>query len=125
MIGLPFERSAEDILKNLGFLIDIDPDYAQICILSLYPNTEVYDMAVRKILVKEHRWRAFSLNPNSDFEVDHWNQFLSTQKLVSLQKQAYLKFYLRPSHILKSIFSTRTPYEFLTKTKGFLKLLSG
>jgi len=125
MIGLPFEKSVDDIWGNLDFLMEVDPDYAQICILSIYPNTEIYDMAVKRNLVDENRWQEFALNPKPDFKIDHWNQFVTTKELVALQKKAYLKFYLRPTHVLKSVINTRTVYEFLAKTKGLLKLLHG
>jgi len=125
MIGLPFEQSVEDIWKNLEFLMEIDPDYAQICILSIYPNTEVYDMAVKRNIVEENRWREFALDPQPDFKIDHWNQFITRKELVSLQKKAYQKFYFRPTHVFKSVINTRSVYEFLAKTKGLLKLMHG
>jgi len=53
MIGLPFEKTKEDVQKNIDFLIDLDPDYPQIAILCLYPNTELYRKAVDKGLIQD------------------------------------------------------------------------
>lgn len=124
MIGLPFEKSKKDILDNINFLLKLDPDYVQFGILTLYPNTKVYDEAINKGLIKKDRWENFSLNPTKDFAVDHWEEFLSVTELVKLQMTAYLKFYLRPKYIFRSIFNTTSFYELKTKAKGILKLIS-
>lgn len=124
MIGLPSEKSKEDILKNINFLIELDPDYPQIAILCLYPNTKIYQQAVEKELIDKNKWEEFALNPSKDFKVDHWEEFLSTQELVELQKIGYKKCYLRLPFMLRSIFNTKSFYEFTTKTKGLMKLIS-
>ena len=42
-------KSYEDVLKSIKTVTyEYKPDYAQFGILSLYPNTEVYDQAVEK-----------------------------------------------------------------------------
>jgi radical SAM superfamily enzyme YgiQ (UPF0313 family) len=123
MIGLPFEKSREDVLKNIDFLIDLDPDYPQIAILCLYPNTNIFQQAIDKGLVNKSKWEEFSIEPSKDFKIDHWEEFLSTQELVHLQKEGYKRFYLRPSYVLRNILSTRTLYEFKSKAKGAFKLL--
>lgn len=123
MIGLPFEKTKEDVLGNIKFLIELDPYYAQIAILCLYPNTELYNQAIKKGLIKKDKWEEFSLNPTRDFTVDHWDEFLSDKELMGLQKKAYKEFYLRPSYILKNIFSTKSFYEFTAKVKGLIKCI--
>ncbi len=123
MIGLPHEKSEEDILKNIQFLIDLDPDYAQFNIMTLYPHTEAYNQAVAKGLIEDGRWQAFALNPTRDFQVDHWEEFVPMERLVKLHKLAYRKFYFRTKYIVRSAMKTKTPYEFVTKFRGALKIL--
>jgi|ETNmetMinimDraft_13_1059891.scaffolds.fasta_scaffold04773_3 radical SAM superfamily enzyme YgiQ (UPF0313 family) len=124
MIGLPFERSADDVRANIDYLLhDLDPDYMQIAILTLYPNTEIFDQAAKKGLIDPGRWRNFCLDPKPGFTVDHWEEFLSLKELVDLQKQSYKRFYFRPSYIMKSILNTRSAYEFKSKVKGVFKLM--
>lgn len=123
MIGLPFEKSKEDILYNINFLIELDPDYAQFAIMTLYPNTPLYAEAINKGLIKKDRWEKFSLDPTKDFKVDHWEEFLSVTELVKLQRNAYLKFYLRPKYIFRNIFNTTSFYELRAKANGVLKLI--
>ncbi|MBF0441327.1 MAG: B12-binding domain-containing radical SAM protein [Oligoflexales bacterium] len=124
MIGLPFERSKEDIFKNIDFLIELNPDYAQIGILSLYPNTRIYDMAAEKGLINPARWSEFSCKPTENFTVDHWVEFLSTSQLIKIHKQAYRKFYLRPNYAFKQLVGINSIYEFKSKLRGFLKLFN-
>jgi len=123
MIGLPFEKTADDVMRNIDFLLELQPDYAQISILTLYPNTKLFEAAREKGLVDMERWRLFLADPSPDFELDHWEEYLSIADLVKLQRKAYLRFYLRPSYIVKSVVNTATPYEFAAKLKGLVKLI--
>jgi len=123
MIGLPFERTKDDVLRNIDYLIALDPDYAQIAILCLYPNTNLYDQAIEKGLIRRGKWEEFSMAPTTEITIDHWEEFLSIRELVELQRKGYKKYYLRPRYILKNILSTKSFYEFMAKAKGFLKLI--
>jgi anaerobic magnesium-protoporphyrin IX monomethyl ester cyclase len=123
IIGLPFEKSENDINESVDFLLDINPDYLSLAILTLYPNTEIYDQALAKGLIEENRWRDFSLDPKPGFTVDHWEEHMSVHELVKLQRKVYHRFYFRPSYILKSFLKTRTLYEFKAKLLGMLTLL--
>ena len=123
MIGLPFEKTKEDILKNIDFLFSLDPDYAQISVLCLYPNTEITGRAIEKGLISNGKWEEYSMDPFIEFRVDFWEEFFSARELVMLQKEVYKKFYLRPHYIVKSILNTKSFYEFRTKAESFIKLV--
>ncbi len=125
MIGLPHEKSEADVMDSLKVLIKkYKPDFAQFGILSLYPNTEVFDQAVAKGLIDGNKWNEWALDPiNKDLVVDHWNEYITTKDLVRLQKTAYKKFYFRPSVILKEMFRVRSFHQFKTKLIGAIKVL--
>jgi radical SAM superfamily enzyme YgiQ (UPF0313 family) len=125
MIGLPFERSAADVRRNVDVLLELDPDYAQFAILTLFPNTELFAEAVSRGMVSEERWREFARSPYAGFYVDHWEEFLPMSRLLTLQKEAYRRFYLRPRYIWRSIVTTCSWTEFRSKLHGALKLLHG
>ncbi|MBI5162485.1 MAG: cobalamin B12-binding domain-containing protein [Magnetospirillum sp.] len=124
IIGLPFEKTVADVKRNLSFLVGLDPDYAQISILTLYPNTELYDQGVAKGLVDAEAWRRWVLDPKPGFKVDHWEEHLDLATLVKLQKGAYRSFYFRPRYILRSLMQTGSLYELAAKAKGALTLLN-
>lgn len=123
MIGMPFEKTADDVRRNVDFLLELDSDYAQFSILSLFPNTELFADAARFGLIEPTRWHEFARHPDRGFYVDHWEEFLAIHDLLKLQKESYRRFYLRPRYIWRSIFSTCSWYEFTSKLQGALKLL--
>ena len=123
IIGLPFEKTQEDIKANINALIGLDPDYAQVSVLKLYPNTAMYDQAVAKGVIDSDRWSEYARNPRRDFIVDHWDEHMDLASLVKLQKWAYNKFYFRPKYILRSIGQTKSLHQFASKAGGALKLL--
>ena len=122
MIGLPFERSADDVRRNVDFLLELDPDYAQFSILSLFPHTELFADAARRGLIDPNRWNEFARHPASGFYVDHWEEFIPLGELLRLQRESYRRFYLRPRYIWRSVISTCSWHEFRSKAAGALKL---
>lgn len=122
MIGLPFEKSVDDVRRNVDFLLGLDPDYAQFSILSLFPNTELFGDAVRKGLIQPERWHEYAKAPKSDFYVDHWEEFIPMSELLKLQRESYRRFYLRPQYIWRSLINTCSWSEFNSKVQGALKL---
>ncbi|MBT0666545.1 cobalamin-dependent protein [Geobacter pelophilus] len=122
MIGLPFEKSAADVRRNIDFMLDIDPDYAQVSILSLFPNTELFAEAARRGLIRSERWAEFARAPRADFYLDHWEESLSMADLLRLQRESYRRFYLRPRYVWRSLLATCSWHEFTTKLQGAVKL---
>ena len=122
MIGLPFEKSTDDVQRNIDFLLEIDPDYAQILILALYPDTELFLEAAKRGLLQPARWQAYAKAPVPVFHVDHWEEFLTISQLQRLQKDACRRFYMRPRYIWRSLISTCSWHEFISKLRGALKL---
>ena len=125
ILGLPHEKSYDDVLQSIKTLTyDYNPDYAQFAILSLYPNTEVYDQAVAKGLIKDGKWNEWAMDPlNTKLKVDHWLEHVSMEQLVELQKKAYRIFYFRPSVIWRQLKQIKSLYEIKVKIKGALSVL--
>lgn len=122
MIGLPFEKTADDVRRNIEFMLEIDPDYAQVSILSLFPHTELFMDAAQRGLIEPERWREFARGPQPYFYLDHWEESLKMPELLRLQKEAYRRFYLRPRYIWRSLLGTCTWQEFTAKVQGAAKL---
>ncbi len=123
MIGLPHERSKKDVRDSVDFLIRLDPDYAMISILNLYPHTALTHEAMERGLLPRNYWEDFARAPDTTFKVPHWNEFLSTGDLVELHRESYRRFYLRAPYVLRSVYSIRSAHEFMSKIRGVLKLL--
>lgn len=123
IIGLPWEKNKADIKRSISSLIRLDPDYTQISILKLYPNTSLYDEAVESKIIEPGRWKKFAMNPTPDFIVDHWDEHMDIHQMVKLQKKSYQRFYYRPKYIWKSLRKTRSLYELRSKISGALRLV--
>lgn len=123
MIGLPNEKTREDVLKNIDFLIRLNPDYAQVGILNLYPQTEIYDQAVARGIVDPRRWEEWLRNPKPGFYIDHWTEYISNNELIRLHRDSYRRFYLRLPYVIKSIYKLRSLHELQSKTIGAIKLM--
>ncbi len=124
MIGLPHEKSREDVFENINFLIQLKPDYAQIAILNLYPHTQVFKDAIKMGMIEDGRWEKFALDPKPGFKVDHWTEFLSERDLVYLHRESYRRFYFRISYVAKNITNIKSFHELKSKIRGFFKLLN-
>jgi len=125
IIGLPHERSYDDVIKSIKKLAyEYRPDYAQFSILRLYPNTEVFDQAVAKGLIDKDKWSKWAKDPlKTPLIVDHWDEFVTAEQLVELQKKAYRIFYFRPSVIWNMIKRIRSFHQIKVKTVAMLKVM--
>jgi radical SAM superfamily enzyme YgiQ (UPF0313 family) len=125
IIGLPHERSYEDVIHSINTLThEYSPDFAQFSILALYPNTEIYDQAVAKGLIKDGTWSEWAMDPVSrKLKVEHWLEYLTYEQLLELQKKAYRTFYLRPISIWRMIKGLRSLDELWIKIKGGFNVL--
>jgi len=102
MLGLPGETPAL-ARKTIKFAIDLDPDYAQFCLTTPYPGTELWTTA--------EQWGTL----NRDFKnYTIWKPvfvpkgYKNEEELMSLHKEAFRKFYIRPIYILKRIIKIRS-----------------
>ncbi|MEN8164464.1 MAG: radical SAM protein [Acidobacteriota bacterium] len=101
MLGLPHERSADDVRRLGVFARRLTPTYAMFNVLTLYPGTELFRQAVAKGLASDDVWRQFALQPDQHFEPPLWDEFLGRDQLNALQDEIYRSFYLRPGVILR------------------------
>lgn len=122
IIGFPFEKTRADVLKNIDFLCELNPDFAQIAVLMVLPNTPLYFEAIEKGLIRKNEWEEFCLNPTTDFKISHWEEHLTLKELTELQALAYNRFYFRPAYVLKQVRNLDSWYDFSTKVKGATKL---
>lgn len=121
MIGLPFEKNKDDVMKNVRFLISLDPDYASFAIFNPRPYSVIYEAGIKKGLYQDD-WQKFAENPNHKFQVHFWEEYFTRDELLLLQKICYKKFYFRPKYILKNLLSTESLFELRSKVKAAYKI---
>ncbi|NQU83933.1 MAG: B12-binding domain-containing radical SAM protein [Parcubacteria group bacterium] len=123
MIGLPFEKSVEDIKDNVRRLIKMDPDMGQFSTLEPYPGTAVFEEGVEKHVFTREMWTNFVKNPTSNFVPPVWDEYVSRKQLTALSLWAYKRFYFRPKVFWRYAKNIESFYDFYTKVKGALQLL--
>ena len=125
IIGLPHEKTYDDVLNSIKTLsYDYRPDYAQFSILSLYPNTQIFDQAAEKGLIDKDKWSKWAMDPlKTPLIVDHWDEHLTMEQLIALQKKAYRLFYFRLSNIWDQVKRIRSFHQIKVKTIAMLTVM--
>ncbi len=118
MIGMPFEKSMDDIDRNFEFLLDLDPFYAQINVLQPFPYTELFSQAEKAGIDNLARWQEWCANPQPEFERTIWSEFFTANELTSKSEELYRKFYFRLEYVGKSITHLMSYRDFKRKLKG-------
>lgn len=101
MLGLPHERDADDVRAMVRLARELEPTYAMFNVLTLYPGTALFHMAVERGLVAGDVWQRFALDPDPSFAPPIWDEFLDRAQLAELLDDAYRSFYWRPSVVLR------------------------
>ena len=122
MLGSPTETE-EDIMASIHLARELNPDFVHFTILTPFPATEIYQRAAREGIIKEDVWRNFACGPTPDFQPPYWEENFTPAQLQDFLNEAYKKFYLRPSYILKEIVKVRSLSELKRKGKAGLKVL--
>ena len=120
ILGIPVE-TYEDARKTINFALELKADYAQFSILSPFPNTPMYEDAVKKGWYRE----VDAQNPmDKDLKRpvmlnENWDE----EKLRNILREAHRRFYLRPGRLLREVFSLRSPSQLKSKLSAGLRLL--
>jgi radical SAM superfamily enzyme YgiQ (UPF0313 family) len=124
MIGHPFEKTREEVEKNIDFLISLEPNYCIINTLNPFPFTALFDEGVKKGLVSYEPWKQMVLTGKT-FTPNNWEEFFTKEELQDLRMRGMVKFYLRSSYILKQLGSLNTLKQLLYASKVGIHILAG
>jgi anaerobic magnesium-protoporphyrin IX monomethyl ester cyclase len=122
MIGLPTE-GIEEIEQTFDLITSLPMDYVSVSVFTPYPGTEIYRQAVDTGFYDRNYWREFAQDPRPGFSPRYWNEHFTDDELLALLKQAYRRFYRRPSYILGRLVKVRSLGELLRKGIFGVKLL--
>ena len=125
IIGCPHERTERDVLETIRFAVRLRPDFAMFNILAIYPNTELFDMAVARGLLRRDFWTGFALDPRPDFTIPLWEEHLDRDTLQRLLTRSYRAFYLRPSMVWRNLKDLGSVSELRRKVGAGLSILRG
>jgi len=111
MMGNPTE-TLEDIKESLKMAKTIKADFMQMTILSLFPGTQIYDMARKEGLVQGDPWRDYVKDPKIDFRPPMWEAIYSKEEHEEHLRWFYKHFYLRPKFLFDRLLEIRNPGQF-------------
>lgn len=97
VIGMP-EDTRESIYQTIDFVKKLDPNYALYSLATPYPGTRFYNETFKKDLINIDDWSKYTLLDPVLKTID-----CSSEELRKIQKRAYLKFYLRPSYLIRQV----------------------
>jgi radical SAM superfamily enzyme YgiQ (UPF0313 family) len=121
MIGIPGE-TRKTIKKTLNFTRALDPDYAQIAVLTPYPQTELYEMVKEKGHLIKEDWSKYAYVGDSATAVIRTDE-LSPEDLADELKRITKAFYLRPKYILKQLRKSTSAYAVKRNISGLKSIL--
>lgn len=118
VFGAPNE-TRDTVLESIKFAKKLNPDIAHFNVMTPYPDTEIYRMAVAEGLFDPDWSKYFSIGENPVYETKD----LSKDDLARLLKKAHREFYFRPSYILRALSRVRNPRHFFRLLKSGFELL--
>ncbi len=99
IIGLPGDTE-ESMEKTIQFAIEVDPMIANFSMMTPYPGTKVYEIVKRKGRMLVHDWDDYVFfDGKARYEMGE----LTAELVERKWKEAYRRFYLRPSRITKTL----------------------
>jgi len=122
MLGLPSETELES-LETIKFAIKLNPQWAQFTITIPYPGTPMFQELDKKGFIQNHNWSNY--NTWSGWKKDAKIPFVTTgrtiDELLSIQKMALRKFYLRPQVFMRFLLSIKSAADFKKYMMGLYK----
>ena len=97
VIGMP-EDTRENMEKTINFVKKLNPNYALYSLATPYPGTRFYNETFKKNLISIKDWSKYTLIDPVLETID-----CSSNELRSIQKKAFLKFYLRPNYLARQV----------------------
>ena len=111
IIGLPGDTD-ETMEKTIKFAIELDPLVANFSMMTPYPGTTVYEIATKKGRMLMKDWDDYVFfEGKARYELGEMTAELVERKW----KEAYRRFYLRPSRVVKT-FTRKATWQNLPRT---------
>lgn len=97
VIGMP-EDTRKTIQQTIEFVHELNPNYALYSLATPYPGTRFYNETFKKNLIQIKDWSKFTLSDPVLETID-----CTITELRSIQKKAFIKFYLRPNYLIRQV----------------------
>jgi radical SAM superfamily enzyme YgiQ (UPF0313 family) len=109
----------EIINRNIDLLIDLDPDYIALAILTPFPGHDIYNWAIERDLITTFNWDDY-YGSTPILKLDT----LTPEQITHLFRKMAFRFYFRPGFIWKKLKRLRSFEELRLNATGFFGLFS-
>ncbi|EKD28399.1 MAG: hypothetical protein ACD_79C00311G0005 [uncultured bacterium] len=106
VIGNPTETK-DEIKKTINFSKKLGIDYAKFNLFVPYPGTPAFENLEIRSRINAKNFRYFYSYPDNYDLVVYTPEGIDKEELLRLQRYAFLRFYFRPSMIIKQIIKLR------------------
>ena len=120
IIGSPGD-TPETIERTIDFMCELPLDYVQVTKMTLFPNTEIYEMYMKEY--GEDYWRNYTLDQSCEKELPLIGTNLTEKEAFGYIKKAYMRFYFRPSYMFKALMRMGSIMEFKSNVKAAFSIL--
>jgi radical SAM superfamily enzyme YgiQ (UPF0313 family) len=107
ILGLPGEDRASS-KETIRLALSLALDFAKFNILIPYPGSPIYQEALKKGELLHRNWEDYSCYVPTPQQLPWVAQGREPAELISLQKCAIRRFYLRPNIVLRHLFIIRS-----------------
>jgi anaerobic magnesium-protoporphyrin IX monomethyl ester cyclase len=123
MLGCPGD-TLETMARTIKFSIKLDPDYIVYTIATIGPGTDLHDLALKNGFIDKDLWPSYMRGELKEIPNPIYASNLFDRKTLEIMlKNAYRKFYLRPSYIFKRLLKTRSIFELKNNITGMRSVL--
>ncbi len=105
MIGVPGETYSS-IINTYHHAVKLDPDFVQFNRFNPFPGTSIYQEYLEQ--GGKDVWKEYVLGLRKDFNVQLLGNSICNEILDKIVRKLYIRFYYRPSVILKKIKKIRS-----------------
>ena len=103
LLGLP-DEDKNTMNDTINFAIKLDPDIAKFHILKPFPKSAVYEQLKKQGLIIDDNYAHYGIHTKPVHRLPNITQ----EELLKWQQEAYRRFYMRPSKMLKEIMRLKS-----------------
>ena len=109
MLGLPGE-TREEMLAEAEFLKQQKVEYANFSIMTMYPKTELYRVAVKNgdLTPEMDPWPQFAVDPQPNVQAPYANTLYTPAQLKKIQMEVTRRFYFSPRSLYRRAREVRS-----------------
>lgn len=122
MVGNPGETK-ESVEQTIRFAQELELDFAQFSKVTPMPATELYTLFLQE--TGRDFWRDYILDEHVDQAIPRPGCSLSETEVLELTREAYLRFYYRPSYMVRALLRIKSGEELKRSLHTAWEMLAG